>query len=109
MQAIPARRLRRITDRFAPAAPSHDRMDISSVILWARPEKRARVRTGLAAMPGVQIHADCDDGRFVLTIEDTPGRSTADALLQLQDLDGVIHAAPVYSYCDDALAQEPHK
>ena len=84
-------------------------MDIASLVLWARPEKRAGVRTRVAAMPGVQIHADCDDGRFVITLEDTPGRSTAEALLELQALDGVIHAAPVYSYCDDALAQEPHK
>lgn len=84
-------------------------MDISSVVLWARPERRAGVRAWLGATPGVQIHADCDDGRFVLTIEDTPGRSAAEALLKLHDVDGVINASLVYRYCDDALRQEPHK
>jgi nitrate reductase NapD len=84
-------------------------MDICGLIVWARPEMRAGVRRRLAAMSGLQIHADSDNGRFVITLEDTPGRSTAGALLELQALDGVIHAAPVYSYCDDALAEEPHK
>jgi nitrate reductase NapD len=83
-------------------------MDISSVVLWAKPGKRAGVRAQLAALPGVQIHADCDNGRLVLTIEDTPGRSAADAFVKLHDIDGVVNASLVYQYCDDALPEEPH-
>ncbi|OFZ72038.1 MAG: hypothetical protein A2W04_04740 [Betaproteobacteria bacterium RBG_16_64_9] len=68
-------------------------MDVSSVVLWAWPEKRAGVRSQLVAMSGVQIRADCDNGRFVVTVEDTPGRSTADAFVKLHALDGVINAS----------------
>jgi nitrate reductase NapD len=84
-------------------------MDISSVVLWASPEKRAGVRAVLESLAGVQVHADCGSGRFVITVEDTPGRSTAEAFARLQELDGVVSASLVYRYCDDALAQEPHK
>jgi nitrate reductase NapAB chaperone NapD len=83
-------------------------MDISTVVLWTWPAKSASVHSRLASLPGVQIHA-CYNGRFVVTIEDVPGRSTADALLKLQDLDGVMNASLVYRYCDDALAEELHK
>ncbi len=82
-------------------------MDISSVVLWAWPAKSASVRSRLASLPGVQIRAYYS-GRFVLTIEDRPGQSTADALLKLHEMDGVMNASLVYRYCDDALAGRPH-
>ena len=82
-------------------------MNISSVILRARPDMLGSVRNGLAALPGVEIHADGNDGRLVLTIEDTEGSVPADVFLRLHALDGVLSASLVYQYCDDHLAQEP--
>jgi periplasmic nitrate reductase NapD len=84
-------------------------MNISSVILRARPEKLPSVRNGLAAMPGVEIHADGNDGRLVLTIEDGEGYAPPDVFLKLHELDGVICASLVYQYCDDGLPQEADK
>ncbi len=84
-------------------------MNISSVILRARPEKLGGVRNGLAAMPGVEIHADGNDGRLVLTIEDSDGHAPSDVFLKLHELDGVICASLVYQYCDDGLPQETDK
>ena len=84
-------------------------MDISSVILRARPEKLDGVRKDLSAMPGVEIHADGDDGRLILTIEDGEGYAPPDVFLKLHQLDGVISASLVYQYCDDGLPQESDK
>lgn len=84
-------------------------MNISSVILRARLEKLASVRNGLAAMPGVEIHADGNDGRLVLTLEDGEGCAPPDIFLRLHQLDGVISASLVYQYCDDGLPQEADK
>ncbi len=81
-------------------------MNISSVILRAQPEKLGGVRTSLAAIPGVEIHADGNDGRLVLTIEDGAGCAPPDVFLKLHQLDGVISASLVYQYCDDELSQE---
>jgi len=64
------------------------------------------VRNGLAAMPGVEIHADGGDGRLILTIEDGAGCAPPDIFLRLNQLDGVLSASLVYQYCDDDLPQE---
>ena len=84
-------------------------MNISSVILRARPEKLGGVRNGLAAIPGVEIHADGNDGRLVLTIEDGEACAPPDVFRKLHELDGVISASLVYQYCDDGLPQEANK
>ena len=76
-------------------------MDISSVILRAHPEKLVGVRHALATLPGVEIHADGNDGRLVLTIEGDPGQTSADVFMRLNGLDGVLCASLVYRYCDD--------
>ena len=84
-------------------------MNISSVILRARPEALGGVRSSLAAMPGVEIHADGEDGRLVLTIEDGEGYAPTDIFLKLHELDGVISASLVYQYCDDGFPEESDK
>ncbi len=83
--------------------PSHP------VIAETLPNALHGVRTGLAAIPGVEIHADGNDGRLVLTIEDGEGYALPDVFLKLHQLDGVISASLVYQYCDDGLAQETDK
>jgi nitrate reductase NapD len=84
-------------------------MNISGVILRARPENVGGVRNDLAAIPGVEIQADGGDGRLVLTIEDGEGYAPLDIFLKLNELDGVISASLVYQYCDDGLPQEAKK
>jgi nitrate reductase NapAB chaperone NapD len=54
----------------------------------------------------VELCAECGDGRLVVTVEDTPRSSMADAYAGLQDIDGVIDASLVFQYCDDAIAEE---
>lgn len=76
-------------------------MNISSVILRARPERLPAVRGELGRIPGVEIHADGNDGRIVVTVEDVPGHSTADALLRVHTIEGVVAASLVYQYADD--------
>lgn len=78
-------------------------MDIASAVVHALPGRRDAVRLQLAAMPGLQIHAETPDGRFVVTVEDTPGASAADAVVALHRLDGVLAAAMVYQYSDEAI------
>lgn len=79
---------------------------ISSVVLRARPEKCAAVRGALAALPNVEIHADCGDGRFVLVIEKPEDRSALDVYTELHHIDGVLAVSLVYHYWDVAHPQE---
>ena len=83
-------------------APGHAAasMDIASAILHAIPGRREEVRTQLGRMPGVEIHAETADGRFIVTVEDVAGVSAADTVVQLHRLDGVLSAALVSQYSE---------
>jgi len=76
-------------------------MDIASAVVHAAPGRRDEVRAGLERLGGVEIHAETADGRFIVTAEDTPAGSAADAIMRLHTLDGVLSAAMVYQYTDD--------
>jgi nitrate reductase NapD len=76
-------------------------MNISSIIVHARPEDSADLQSRLNDLPGVDIHAVQDDGRMVITIEDTPETAPSDTLMQVQLLPGVLGAAMIYNYCDE--------
>jgi nitrate reductase NapD len=80
-------------------------MNISSVIVRTRPGLISRVRDALAQIPGVEVHRSTPDGRLIVTIEDCPAGSTADAFIKLHNLDGVIGASLVYQYCDDEIQE----
>ena len=78
-------------------------MDISSAVVHAMPCSQDDVRAQLEALPGVEIHAETPDGRFIVTVEDTPGGSAADTVMRLHSLRGVLAATMVYQYSDEAL------
>ncbi len=63
---------------------------------------RRDVRQRLAQMDGVEIHAEDDRGRLVLTLETRTQRQALLMTEQMQDDDGVDQVTPVYQYCDDA-------
>jgi nitrate reductase NapD len=76
-------------------------MNISSVVLRALPSKLDIVRQALAALPGVEVHHDGGNGRFVLTLEDVGDISPERTFTELQTIEGVLNASLVYQYCDD--------
>ena len=81
-------------------------MNISSAIVYSNPQQADALRTSLMALPGVEIHNQTGDGRFIVTVEDVPGATAADTVMQLHRLDGVLFAAMVYQYSDDVDEQE---
>lgn len=81
-------------------------MNISSAIVYAHPAQADSLRASLGALPGVEIHRQTDDGRFIVTVEDVPGASVADTVMELHRLDGVLFAAMVYQYGDEHDPQE---
>ncbi|HXF65319.1 MAG TPA: chaperone NapD [Burkholderiales bacterium] len=77
-------------------------MNIASAVVYAVPGRTGAVREQLRALPGVEIHAETADGRFVVTVEDAPEAAAADTIVALHRLEGVLSAAMVYQYCDEA-------
>ena len=77
-------------------------MNISSLVVRARPGATAEVVAHLHEIPGVQLHSS-EGERMVLTVEDGAGWSTEDSLLKVHTVEGIVSATLVYQYSDDAL------
>ena len=71
-------------------------MNISSVIVHAKPSEFLSVRGNLEQIPGVEIHAATDDGKFVITIESETDGETAITFDRINVMDGVMSAAMVF-------------
>ena len=79
-------------------------MNISGVLLRARPERFPEVMETLGGIPGVAVHTtDEARGRIVVTVEDGTGYSVEDSLLEVHLMDGISDAALVYQYSDEGL------
>lgn len=77
-------------------------MNVSGVLVRARPDRFPEVMAALAGIAGLEVHAvEQAAGRIVVTLEDGPGYSVEDSLLQLHLVDGISDAALVYQYSDD--------
>jgi len=83
-------------------------MNICGVLVLARRGERERVKERLEQQPGVEVHALTEEGRLVVTVEDESHKVTADGVLGLQDVEGVLSAAMIYQYSDflESSAQE---
>ena len=73
-------------------------VEVASAVVYALPGLHDRVRTSLASLPGVEIHAETPDGRFIVTVEGTATASAGDILIGIHNLQGVLAAAMVSHY-----------
>ncbi len=77
--------------------PGHN---ICGVLVHVDPSCLLPTCDALVAMPGVEIHEQSDDGRLVLTVEDTADQVAVATLAQLYEVPGVASAALVYHHCE---------
>ena len=81
--------------------------NICGVLVHTRPGNVEDVKSRLAALPGVEVHAATEEGRLVVTVEDTPEHLALDTINDIFQTEGVINASLVYQYTDDEdLPQE---
>lgn len=73
-------------------------MDISGVLIHARPEHVSELQGRLALMDGVEIHAAGADGRLVITLENELEAGTSEAFEQISRLPGVLSATMIYHH-----------
>ncbi len=76
-------------------------MNISGIVVHAKPQNTEAVRENLLALDGLEVHAIADDGRMVVTIERESDQAMADTVVHCQNLPGVLSAAMVYHHFDD--------
>jgi periplasmic nitrate reductase NapD len=88
-----------LTGRLAaPAAPE---AHISSLVVHVRPEKSGTVQAALAAVPGLEIHAEVA-GKFIVTLETDTEADIVTRLNEISLLDGVMSAALVFHHFETA-------
>jgi nitrate reductase NapD len=81
-------------------------MNISGVLVHAKPGTADAVRRSLDATPGVEVHTVTPDSRLVVTVEDEDDRMVADRVLELHRIDGVLSAAMVYQHSEDCSPED---
>ncbi|WP_300453120.1 chaperone NapD [Accumulibacter sp.] len=71
-------------------------MNLSSVLVNARPAALPQVLAALACFGGVEVHATTEDGRMIVTIEADSAQAVADIFAQINQQPGVLSASMVY-------------
>ena len=76
-------------------------MNICGVVVHAQPQVSDLVSQRLLEFPGVEVHAQADDGRLVVTVEEPDKAQSAETVMAFQNVEGVLSAALVYQYSDE--------
>jgi len=81
-------------------------MNISSVIVYTQTSQVNAVQAALGKMPGVQVHAQTADGKWVVSIEADTAASAADTYQAIERAPGVLSIALVYQHTESNPDQE---
>jgi len=85
-------------------------VNICSCVVHARPGTGPEVAERIAALPGVEVHGGVEEGRLVVTLEDTADAQAADTLGALNAIPDVINTVLIYHYGgdDNQIPSEEH-
>ncbi len=73
-------------------------MNLASLVLRIQPERRAAAEAALTALPGVECHAMSDDGKLIVTVEETPQSSVAETLIAVHGVPEVLAVTLAYEH-----------
>ena len=76
-------------------------MTICSLVVQARPEHLESVNETLNAMKGVEIHAQNEFGKLVISIDHPSREYCSKAMTDMTRIDGVMSTSLVYEYQED--------
>jgi periplasmic nitrate reductase NapD len=81
-------------------------MNISSAIVYAKPDLDQALHAQLCAMPGVEVHAATDDGKLVISIESDNDGTAVDTYKAIELLSGVLSVAMIFQQTESNPEQE---
>ena len=76
-------------------------MNICGCLIHATPKEALRAHQAMEAMEGVEVHAEAEDGRFIVVVEDTPSRFASEIIMDLHQIPGVISLTLTYHHFED--------
>ncbi len=80
-------------------------VNITGIVVYAKPDRCGAVREALLAIGGVEVHAISPEGRMVVTVERANDGAATDALDAIAATEGVLSTALVYHH-DETLTEE---
>ncbi|WP_456444622.1 chaperone NapD [Thiolapillus sp.] len=80
--------------------------NLCSCIVHTRPERGPEVEKLLNSIPGVEVHGGVDEGKLIVTVEDSEENSAGDTMMNFNSLEGVVSATLIYHYGGDDLNEE---
>lgn len=82
-------------------------MNICGCLIHVAAARIATARAQMAATDGVEIHAESDDGRFVVVVEDTATARASDIIMTLHQIPGVLSLTLNYHHFEDLSQRHP--
>lgn len=82
-------------------------MNISGIVVHARPEQMQRVREQLCRFPGVEVHGESPEGKLVVTVEEGDNSNLGETAMKFHDIDGVLAASMIYHHYEELDENEP--
>ena len=75
-------------------------LNICGCLVHAMPDQADSVIAAIAATQGGEVHAH-DNGRIVVTVEDTPARSASEQIMAMHQIPGVLTVTLTYHHFED--------
>lgn len=76
-------------------------MTICSLVLQARPQLLEAVKAALKTMDGIEIHAQNESGKIVVTIDHPSREYCSQAMTNMSQLNGVMSSSLIFEYQED--------
>ncbi len=83
-------------------------MNICGCLIHVAPDQAEAAAQAMRSTPGVEIHAQAEDGRFVVVVEDTSDRLASEIIMDLHQIPGVISLTLTYHHFEDLAESTPH-
>ncbi|WP_170464821.1 chaperone NapD [Ruegeria arenilitoris] len=82
-------------------------MNICGCLAHVAPDHASAAARAMKNTQGVEIHAETEDGRFVVVVEDTPTRLASETIMDLHQIPGVISLTLTYHHFEDLADADP--
>ncbi|MCI5097952.1 MAG: chaperone NapD [Rhodobacteraceae bacterium] len=88
-------------------------LNVCGCLVHTKPEMADSVISALNAFEGGEVHAH-EDGRIVITVEDTPSQRASDQIMEMHQIPGVLTITLTYHHFEalddkaEALDQPVH-
>lgn len=82
-------------------------MNICGCLVHVARDKVVAARARMEATDGVEVHAQSDDGRLVVVVEDTGEALASDTIMALHQIPGVHSLTLSYHHFDDTPSPAP--